>query len=55
MRDAAASDYTIAALITGIVNSDAFRRQGPEAPPKSSRSKVASNGPSGATKLAQEK
>jgi hypothetical protein len=34
VRDAAASNYTAAALITGIVNSDAFRRQGSEAKPK---------------------
>jgi hypothetical protein len=30
VRDAAASNYTAAALITGIVNSADFRRQGPE-------------------------
>ena len=30
VRDAAASNYTLGAIITGIVNSDAFRRQGPE-------------------------
>jgi mono/diheme cytochrome c family protein len=55
VRDAAASDYTTAALISGIVSSDAFRRQGPEAPKKSMPDqKVASSGPSGATKLAQE-
>jgi hypothetical protein len=30
VREAAASDYTLAAIVTGIVNSDAFRRQGPE-------------------------
>jgi mono/diheme cytochrome c family protein len=30
VRDAAASNYTFAAIVTGIVNSDAFRRQGPE-------------------------
>jgi len=30
VRDAAASNYTFASLITGIVNSDAFRRQGPD-------------------------
>jgi hypothetical protein len=34
VHDAAASNYTAAALITGIVNSDAFRLQGPEAKPK---------------------
>ncbi|MEJ1966704.1 MAG: DUF1592 domain-containing protein [Gammaproteobacteria bacterium] len=31
VRAAAASNYTFDALVTGIVNSDAFRRQGPEA------------------------
>jgi uncharacterized protein DUF1585/uncharacterized protein DUF1588 len=30
---AAAKNYTFASLITGVVNSDAFRRQGPEAHP----------------------
>jgi mono/diheme cytochrome c family protein len=30
VRNAAASNYTFAAIVTGIVNSDAFRRQGPE-------------------------
>ena len=30
VREAAAKNYTLGALITGIVNSDAFRRQGPE-------------------------
>lgn len=34
VRDAAASNYTFAALITGVVNSDDFRRQGPDAKPK---------------------
>jgi hypothetical protein len=34
VHDAAADNYTFAAIITGIVNSDAFRRQGPEAPAK---------------------
>jgi hypothetical protein len=33
VRDAAASNYTAAALITGIVNSDAFRRQGSDLKP----------------------
>lgn len=32
VHNAAASNYTFASIITGIVNSDAFRRQGPEAP-----------------------
>lgn len=39
VRDAAASNYEFDAIVTGIVNSDAFRRQGPEAAPKA---KVAS-------------
>jgi mono/diheme cytochrome c family protein len=30
VRDAAASNYTFSSLINGVVNSDAFRRQGPE-------------------------
>ena len=30
VHNAAASNYTFAAIVTGIVNSDAFRRQGPE-------------------------
>jgi len=33
VRDAAASNYTFAALITGVVNSDEFRRQGADAQP----------------------
>jgi len=32
VHEAAAHNYTLGALITGIVNSDSFRRQGPEAP-----------------------
>jgi Protein of unknown function (DUF1592)/Protein of unknown function (DUF1588)/Protein of unknown function (DUF1585)/Protein of unknown function (DUF1587)/Protein of unknown function (DUF1595)/Cytochrome C oxidase, cbb3-type, subunit III len=45
VRAAAASNYTFASIITGVVNSDAFRRQGPEAPPKGAKTpptKVAS-------------
>jgi mono/diheme cytochrome c family protein len=34
VHDAAPSNYTAAALITGIVNSDAFRRQGSDVKPK---------------------
>jgi hypothetical protein len=30
VREAAAGNYTLSALVNGIVNSDAFRRQGPE-------------------------
>jgi hypothetical protein len=35
VRNAASSNYTLASIITGIVSSEAFRRQGPEmkAPP----------------------
>jgi hypothetical protein len=47
VRNAAANNYTFAALITGIVNSDSFRRQGPEAPPSKVATKVASNGAPG--------
>jgi cytochrome c-type biogenesis protein CcmE len=49
VRDAAASNYTAAALITGVVNSDAFRRQGAEARPKGPATKTAANVTSGAT------
>jgi hypothetical protein len=34
VHKAAASNYTFASIITGVVTSDAFRRQGPEAPAK---------------------
>ncbi len=30
VRDAAAKNYTFAAIVTGVVNSNAFRQQGPE-------------------------
>jgi hypothetical protein len=39
VHQAAAQNYTLSSLITGIVNSDAFRFQGPETAPKA---KVAS-------------
>jgi hypothetical protein len=57
VRDAAASNYTAAALITGIVNSDDFRRQGPEEKTKQAPGlKVASTDQSGpaATQQRQE-
>jgi hypothetical protein len=59
VHDAATSHYTATALITGIVNSDAFRLQGPEAKPKKaadSHLKVASTDTSGkaATQQPQE-
>jgi len=44
VRDAAANNYTFAAILTGIVNSDAFRHQGPE---EAHAGKVASTEPSG--------
>jgi len=60
VRAAAANNYRFADLITGIVTSDAFRRQGPEAPSKGNKTpptKVASNITSGSdiTKPLQEK
>ena len=51
VRTAAKKNYTFAALISGVVNSDAFRRQGPEAPKST---KVASSGPGGATLAKQQ-
>ena len=43
VHEAAANNYTLGALITGIVNSDSFRRQGPEVQPtKTQPTKVAS-------------
>ncbi len=47
VHEAAANNYTFASIVTGVVNSDAFRRQGAEAPsqgPKVPPTKVASNG-----------
>jgi hypothetical protein len=60
VRAAAANNYKFADLITGVVNSDAFRRQGPEAPPKGGKTpatKVASTVSSGSnpTKPSQER
>ena len=57
VRDAAAHDYTFAALITGIVNSDEFREQGPDAKQKKALGlKVAANqsGSKSATRQPQE-
>jgi hypothetical protein len=55
VHDAAASNYTAAALITGIVNSDAFRRQGSDVRPKQvPATKVASTAASGKTQPRQE-
>jgi hypothetical protein len=60
VRAAAANNYKFADLISGVVNSDAFRRQGPEAPPKGGKTpatKVASTDISGPnpTKPLQER
>jgi hypothetical protein len=46
---AAPSNYTFAAIVTGIVNSNAFRRQGPEAQPRKETppTKIASSTSSG--------
>ncbi|HTY95323.1 MAG TPA: DUF1592 domain-containing protein [Steroidobacteraceae bacterium] len=59
VRDAAASNYTLAALITGIVNSDSFRRQGPDVrpAPEAHPTKVAALETAGtdATKRIQER
>ncbi|HEY0341943.1 MAG TPA: DUF1592 domain-containing protein, partial [Steroidobacteraceae bacterium] len=60
VRTAAANNYTFASIITGVVNSDAFRKQGPEAPPRGGKTpatKVASTDISGsnATKPLQER
>ena len=60
VRTAAANNYKFADLISGVVNSDAFRRQGPEAPPKGGKTpatKVASTVTSGSnpTKPLQER
>ena len=42
VSEAASTNYSFAALVTGIVNSDSFRRQGPEAPPKKLPTQMAS-------------
>jgi hypothetical protein len=60
VRAAAANNYKFADLISGVVNSDAFRRQGPEAPPKGGKTpatKVASTdiGGPNTTKPLQER
>jgi hypothetical protein len=55
VRDAAASDYSFAALVTGVVNSDEFRRQGSAPRPKGSQppTKVASTLGSGTVSAQQ--
>jgi hypothetical protein len=51
VSDAASSRYSFAALVTGVVNSDSFRRQGPETPQKPPKppTQVASNETRGGT------
>ena len=44
VRDAAKSNYTFASIILGVVNSDAFRRQGPAATETKSGSKDENGG-----------
>ena len=45
VRSSATQNYTLASIITGVVNSDAFRLQGPETAPKAKvASTVASEG-----------
>jgi hypothetical protein len=44
VRDAAAKNYTFAAIVTGIVNSDAFRRQGPEETKQTKQTVAATTG-----------
>jgi hypothetical protein len=53
VRAAAANNYTFAAIVTGIVNSDAFRRQGPEAHKNTNTVASRGTGGSDATKLGQ--
>jgi cytochrome c-type biogenesis protein CcmE len=58
VHDAAAKNYTLGALVTGIVNSDSFRRQGPEGQAsKGPQTKVAANDAQGigAVKQLQER
>jgi hypothetical protein len=42
VKNAAAKNYTFASIVTGVVNSDAFRRQGPEAKKQTPKQTVAS-------------
>ncbi len=51
VRASAKKNYTFASIISGVVNSDAFRRQGPEAPKST---KVASMATSGANVAQQQ-
>ncbi len=55
VRDAAARDYSFAALVTGVVNSDEFRRQGSAPRPKGAQTptKVASTVSTGANSAQQ--
>jgi hypothetical protein len=60
VRAAAADNYKFGDIVMGILNSDAFRRQGPDTPPKGGKTpatKVASTvtGGSSTTKLLEEK
>jgi len=44
VRDAAAKNYTFASIVTGIVNSDAFRYQGPEEKKQTKQTVAATDG-----------
>jgi hypothetical protein len=55
VRDAAASNYTFAALITGIVNSDDFRHQGSDAKPKQATGLKVASADSGARDTSQQR
>ena len=49
VRKAKANNYTFASILTGVINSDAFRRQGPEAPKNTKVASSASNAATAAT------
>ena len=53
VHNAAGKNYTFASIVTGIVTSDAFLRQGPEV--RSTKVTTAANASPGATKQVQEK
>jgi hypothetical protein len=54
VHNAAGKNYTFASIVTGIVTSDAFLRQGPEVRATKATTTAANSG-SGATKQSQEK
>jgi len=44
VRDAKAHDYTFESIVMGVVNSDAFRRRAPAAPPPNTTTAQVSGG-----------